>query len=369
MAERYKIAIACGGTGGHIFPGLATAEELVSRGHSVTLWMAGKDIEKDAVKNWEGKVITIPSEGFQFGVSLRSLKTVAKLYRAYRMALPVMAKERPDVLLAMGSYASFGPVAAALRLRIPYVLHEANLLPGRAVSLFSRWAACVATSFEKSRYHLKADRVELTGMPLRRELQEASCRMRTKRRAGAPLRILVMGGSRGAQMLNEIVPRAVAEAVRQGTPLEVEHIAGLQDAEPVKKVYGDGGVNARVHNFVQEMQNIYLNVDLAICRAGASTCAELSAFGLPALLVPLPSAVRNHQMANARALEDLGAVDVIEQEALTATWLCDYLINIEKKPSRLEHMDAALKNRVRENAARKLADLLERVAGEGHESG
>ncbi|MCF7848958.1 MAG: undecaprenyldiphospho-muramoylpentapeptide beta-N-acetylglucosaminyltransferase [Kiritimatiellales bacterium] len=363
MADKLKIAIACGGTGGHIFPGLATAKELVARGHNVTLWMAGKDIEIDAIKSWEGEVITIPAEGFQFGISFKSLKTIQKLFQAYRTALPLMRKKRPDVVLAMGSYASFGPVAAARQLKIPYVLHEANLLPGRAVSLLAPRAAWIATSFEKSRYYLKQKRIELTGMPLRRELQEASRRWRSKRRPGEPLRILVMGGSRGAQVLNEVVPVAIASAVKQDCPLEVEHIAGLQDTGAIESIYAAAGVENKVHSFVQNMETIYLNVDLAVCRGGASTCAELSAFGLPALLVPLPTAVRNHQMGNARALQDVGAVDVVAQEDLSATWLCDYLISIEKHPERLERMDAAMKNRARENAASKLADLLEKVAG------
>lgn len=363
MADKLKIAIACGGTGGHIFPGLATAKELVARGHDVTLWMAGKDIEIDAVKSWDGEIITIPAEGFQFGISLESVQTVLKLLKAYRMSLPLMRKNRPDVVLAMGSYASFGPVAAARRLKIPYVLHEANLLPGRAISLLARGAAWIATSFEKSRFYLRQERIELTGMPLRRELQDASRRWRTKRRPGEPLRILVMGGSRGAQVLNEVVPAAIGAAAEQGCPLEVEHIAGLQDEAVIESLYAGAEVVGNVHSFVQNMENIYLNVDLAVCRAGASTCAELSAFGLPALLIPLPSAVRNHQMGNARALQDAGAVDVVAQEDLTSTWLRDYLVRIEKHPERLERMDAAMKNRARENAAEKLADLLEKVAG------
>ena len=120
MKKKLKIAISCGGTGGHIFPGLATGRELLDRGHEVTLWLAGKDIESDAVKDWPGKIITIPSEGFQFGVSLRSVLTAFRLFRAYRIAIPLMRRNRPDVVLAMGSYASFGPVSAAKKLGIPY---------------------------------------------------------------------------------------------------------------------------------------------------------------------------------------------------------------------------------------------------------
>jgi UDP-N-acetylglucosamine--N-acetylmuramyl-(pentapeptide) pyrophosphoryl-undecaprenol N-acetylglucosamine transferase len=363
MGKKLKIAIACGGTGGHIFPGLATGQELLERGHDVTLWMAGKDIEGDAVKGWTGRIITIPSEGFQFGVSLRSVLTLFRLYKAYRLALPPMRETRPDVLLAMGSYASFGPVRAARKLRIPYVLHEANLLPGRAVSLLSRKAHTVAVSFEKSRFYLKHGNIEATGMPLRKELQRASLLPRCERSEGAPLRILVMGGSRGAQVLNQVVPSAISAAAAKEIKIEVEHIAGLQDIEEVQSIYAAAGVKANVHHFVQHMENIYLNVDLAICRSGAATCAELAVFGVPALFIPYPFAARNHQMGNARALQDAGAADVVAQDDLTDSWLRDYLVSVSEKPERLDRMVSAMKKRAQINASGRLADLLEKVGG------
>ena len=363
MGQHYKIGVACGGTGGHIFPGLATANVLAYRGHDVTLWLAGKDIEHDAVRQWQGKVVTIPSEGFQFGFSLRSLVTVKRLYKAYRLALAPMREDPPNVLLAMGSYASFGPVKAALKLAIPYVLHEANLVPGRAVSLLARQADTVAVSFDKTRYYLRHSNMETTGMPLRKDLQVASEQPRTDRADNDSLRILVVGGSRGAQILNEVVPRAISSAVGKGVAVQVEHIAGLQETDAIERVYAEAGVEAHVRHFVQDMAQVYLNADLAICRSGAATCAELAAFAVPALLIPYPYAVRDHQMSNARVMQDSGAADVVAQEDLSATWLCDYLVNVAQKPERLERMAAAMKKRAQADAAEQLADLLERVAG------
>jgi UDP-N-acetylglucosamine--N-acetylmuramyl-(pentapeptide) pyrophosphoryl-undecaprenol N-acetylglucosamine transferase len=362
MSEKFKVAIACGGTGGHIFPGLATAKEMRARGHEVTLWMSGKDIEHDALQGWEGEIVTIPSEGFQFGISMRSLLTIVRLNRAYRLALPEMRRTNPAVVLAMGSYASFGPVMAARRLKIPYVLHEANLVPGKAVSMLSRWANSVAISFEKSSYYLKHSHLEFVGMPLRKSLLEAGKEERTPYRANGVLRLLVMGGSRGASVLNEVVPKALVAAAEKGVQLEVDHIAGLQETDEIERVYKEGGLTARVYHFVQQVEAIYPKVDLAICRAGAATCAELSLFALPALLVPYPFAARNHQLSNARALQDSGAADVVAQEDLTASWLRDYIENIFEKPERLERMIAAMKKRAQPDAAGKLADLLEREA-------
>lgn len=363
MGGKLKIAIACGGTGGHIFPGLATGRELLDRGHEVALWLAGKDIEHDAVKAWPGEVITVPSEGFQFGLSLRSVRTAFRLYKAYRTALPLMRANRPDVVLAMGSYASFAPVSAAKKLRIPYVLHEANLLPGRAITLLARKAHTVAVSFDKSRYYLKHSNIETTGMPLRKALRSsAECRHR-ERGADDSLRILVMGGSRGARVLNEIVPKAIAQAFELGISLEVEHIAGLQNSDEVEAVYSEAGIKANVHHFVQDMESIYPTVDLAICRAGAATCAELACYALPALLIPYPTAIRDHQMGNARVLQDFSAADVVAENDLTASWLRDYLVSVLQKPDRLQKMAAAMEKRAQPNAAGRLADLLEKVAG------
>ena len=364
MSEKFKIGVACGGTGGHIFPGLATARVLLDRGHDVTLWLAGKDIEHDAVRDWPGKTELVPSEGFQFGFSLRSLLTIKKLFGAYRKALVPMRAERPDVLLAMGSYASFGPVKAAHKLKVPYVLHEANLVPGRAVSLLARQAHTIAVSFDKTRYYLKHSNMVTTGMPLRKVLQDAGEKAVYERAPDGLLRILVMGGSRGAQVLNEIVPQAIASAAENGVRLEVEHIAGLQDTEAVSAVYKAAGVQANVYQFVQDMDRLYLKTDLAVCRSGAASCAELAAFAVPALLVPYPFAVRDHQMSNARVLQDSGAADVVAQADLTASWLCDYLQNVSQTPERLERMSEEMKNRAQTHAADQLADLLERVAGE-----
>lgn len=364
MGKELKIAIACGGTGGHIFPGLATGIELLERGHDATLWMAGKDIEDSALQDWPGKMVNVPSEGFQFGLSFRSLLTLKRLHGAYRHAFRAMRSDPPDVLLAMGSYASFGPVKAARRLKVPYVLHEANLVPGRAVSYLAGGAHSVAISFDRSSYYLKHRRIVTTGMPLRKHLEAAASQPRVERDPAAPMRLLVMGGSRGAQALNEGVPAAVAEVVRKGVALEVENLVGLQDHEAVEAVYAKAGVKARVHRFVQDMVPVYQSADLAICRSGAATCAELAQFGVPALLVPYPYAARDHQMSNARALQDSGAADVVAQADLSPTWLSDYLISVSQKPERLERMAVAMTKRAQRNAAGRLADLVEKVGNE-----
>ena len=202
-----RIHLACGGTGGHIFPGLATGCVLKDRGHAVTLWLAGKDVEQAAVRGWEGPVITVPAEGFIAGLSWRSLKTAFRLIGASRRCHGRMSADRPDVLLAMGSYASIGPATAAFRLRVPVVLHEANVIPGRAVTMLAGRATAIAAAFEETRFYLRRHEVVLTGMPLRREVLAARS-VEIPRPAPPRFTVLVTGGSRGARRLNRVVSRA-----------------------------------------------------------------------------------------------------------------------------------------------------------------
>jgi UDP-N-acetylglucosamine--N-acetylmuramyl-(pentapeptide) pyrophosphoryl-undecaprenol N-acetylglucosamine transferase len=281
------------------------------------------------------------------------------LIRAVFCALPRLSKDRPMCLLAMGSYSSFAPVSASILLRIPYVLHEANVVPGRLVSLMASRAAAIAISFEKSRYYIQHPTLVETGMPLRAEMVAAQpCKPATP---SAVFSILVTGGSRGAQRLNEIIPEGLRQVATGNRMLQVVHVAGLQPLEPIEAVYRSAGIKAEVVSYVHDMALRYVQADLVICRAGASTCAELCAFGKPALLVPYPYAVRDHQMLNARALEDVGAADVIEQEGVTAEWLCSYVERLMGDPDRLLKQAAASKKMGRMNAAEEVVALLEAV--------
>lgn len=353
------VAVACGGTGGHIFPGLATARELAGRGHRVTLWMAGKDVESEAVKGWGGDIVTVPARGLPSGLSIASFTNGVKLLAAIAKVSGIMKKRRPDVLLAMGSYASVGPVGAAIRLGVPYVLHEANVVPGRAVKLFSRRAAAVAGCFEETRFYLRKRNLVLTGMPLRRELMESRPEPRT---AGEPLRLLVMGGSRGAHALNEWAPAALIALQAKGERFKVTHLTGEQDYAKVTNLYRAARVEARVMPFTRDMGALYAATDFALCRAGAATCAELLYFGIPSLLVPYPHAIHDHQTHNARAMEKTGAADMVPEADITHDWLCSYLLQMMKRDEVRERMSKAARAQAGTDGAVALADLMESVA-------
>jgi UDP-N-acetylglucosamine--N-acetylmuramyl-(pentapeptide) pyrophosphoryl-undecaprenol N-acetylglucosamine transferase len=358
MKDKLHIAVACGGTGGHIYPGLATARALRDRGHHITLWLSGKNVEKTVMQGWKGPVITIPSEGFQFG-PLRSVLTAFRIVLAVIRCWIAMLRHRPDVVLAMGSYSSIGPCLAARLRGVPVVLHEANAVPGRAVKMLAGKAACIAVCFEETRYHLKGLNVVSTGMPLRPELQRSEVRDQN-----TGFHLLVMGGSGGARAINEVVSEAVCGLKTRNPELEthITHLTGPADESHIRRRYEKAGVDAQVHAYTQEMAALYETADLAICRSGASTCAELGVFGLPALLVPYPHASSDHQTANARALEKTGAADVVQQSEMTVEWLADYIRAQMDDPVRLEKMRTRALRQDSQNAASKLADTVEQCA-------
>ena len=355
MKENLHIAVACGGTGGHIFPGLATARALRDRGHHITLWLSGQHVESTVLQGWKGPVITIPSEGFQFG-PMRSVLTAFRIVLAVIRCWIAMIRHRPDAVLAMGSYSSIGPCLAARLRGVPVILHEANSIPGKAVKLLAGKAACIAICFEETRYHLKGHHLVTTGMPLRPEMKPSDLRPPT-----SDFRLLVMGGSGGAHDINEMVSKAVCLLKSQASNfnVHVSHLTGPADESHIRRRYETASVDADVCAFTQEIAALYETADLAICRAGASTCAELGVFGLPALLIPYPHAASDHQTANARALEKLGAAAVVQQADMTVEWLADYIRAQIDDPARLAKMRARALRPDSLEAAAKLAETVE----------
>lgn len=354
------IVVACGGTGGHIFPGLAAAEALRARGHDVHVWLAGRTVEKQSAGSWTGPVATLPWTSPGAGSPAAAIRSAAGLLAAWRACRARLRAGRPAALLAMGSYASVPPVLAARSLRIPVVLHESNVIPGRAVACLARLATVVATGFPETGSFLRARRVVCSGFPLRdlRPAQDAPVR------AGAPA-VLVMGGSLGAHRLNELAAEALCALRAEGRGIRVIHLAGVRDEAAVRARYEGAGVPAVVHGFLHDMPSAYGAASLAVSRAGAASCAELALFGLPAVLVPYPFAARNHQLANARAVERDGAAVAAEESSLTADLLAGILRGLLADPARAAAMAAAAHARSRPGATAELAQLVESVAEEG----
>ena len=354
----FKLVVACGGTGGHAFPGLAAAKELASRGHEVTVWMSGRDVESSVLKGWEGPV-------FATGARQLSLKNAFGNLRAILRCRREMCRVKPDAMLAMGSYSSLPPVLAAAWRKVPVVLHEANTVPGRAVDMLSNLARAVAISFEETAQYFPNKETVLTGLPVRTDI------------AGQPrfedvpddsFCVFVTGGSQGAHRVNEIATKALVllkkELAKTGRKLHVIHQTGAKDAEWVKDAYAAADIPARVNVFEYEMGRAMATADVVVARAGASTCFELALTGSPAFLIPLPSAMRNHQHYNAAAFAARLAAAEGTQNELTPGALSKWLFYKAVHADSLLEMVRNMKSMSVPDAASRVADLVERIARE-----
>ncbi len=355
-----KIVVACGGTGGHAFPGLAVAEELSRRGHEVTVWSSGRDVESGVMRSWDGDI-------FSTGAKQLAFKNAFGIWRSILRCRREMRKAKPDVLLAMGSYSSLPPVLAAHATGVPVVLHEANTVPGRAVEFLAKYAKRVAVCFARTARHLLGVPTVRTGLPVRAGIADG------KRFGFIPpdaFVVFVTGGSQGAHVVNCLTSEALVqmknELARRGAaavrPLYVIHQTGVKDEGRVIATYAQAGMPARVHAFETEMAAAFASADFVIARAGASTCFELAACGKPALLVPLPTAMRDHQHFNAEAFAASGAADEGIQANLSSHQLCRYLLAKYDHPEQLERMRGKMKTLATPDAAARVADLVEKSA-------
>lgn len=347
-----KIVVACGGTGGHVFPGLTTARTLRKRGHNVTVWLSGRGVEESTLSAWDGPVWRTGAQQLR---AKAFFAIVAAVWRCWRK----MRRERPQCLLAMGSYASLPPVLAARMCGVPVVLHEANAVAGKATAFLARYAKAVAISFPGSEVSAAARRVVHTGLPVRAELAEARER---KRGDGEHFTVFVTGGSQGAHAVNELCCAAFCLLAAEMPQLRVLHQSGAADVPALRERYAAAGVVAEVVPFVKEMGAAYAAADVVVCRAGAVTCAELCLCGVAAILIPLPSAVRDHQRLNAASLVASGGAVMIEQATATAEGLAAELRRLAADSKLLQEMGTALSKVTTAGADERLAALVEECA-------
>jgi len=350
-----KVVVACGGTGGHSFPGIAVAEELRKRGHDVTVWSSGRDIESSVMKSWTGAV-------FSTGAKQLKARHVLSILASFFKCRRALKKNRPDVLLAMGSYSSLPPVLAAKSRGIPIVLHEANTIPGKAVDFLSRFAVRVATSFEMTAKCLPNAHTVLTGLPVRDSISKGT---RFDFIPADSFTVFITGGSQGAHAVNELLSEAIVMLKRdldrrsEKKNLYVIHQTGAKDEAFVREAYAKAQIPSRVKAFENAMADAFASADIVVARAGASTCFELAACGKPALLIPLPSALRDHQHYNADAFAARGAADEGMQNQLQPKQVCRYLLQKHDHPEQLASMRERMKALAEPDAAAKVVDLLE----------
>ena len=328
MNQRVALVMA-GGTGGHIFPGLAVAQALRERGWRVH-WLGGTG--SAAQPSMESRLV--PAQGFAFeavnfsgvrGKGLGSLMGLPwRLLRACWQSLQVLRRVRPDVVLGLGGYITFPAGVMSVLLRKPLILHEQNSVAGMA----NKWLAKVATRVFTAFPDVIRKGVWI-GNPLRTAfigVAEPTARFATR---SGPLRLLVVGGSLGARALNEIVPQALALLPAQSRPV-VLHQSGAAQIDALRANYAVADVTAQTTPFIDDTAQAFADADLVICRAGASTVTEIAAVGAAALFVPFPFAVDDHQTVNARFLVGRGAGWLVAQPQLTAQWLADWLRKINR---------------------------------------
>jgi UDP-N-acetylglucosamine--N-acetylmuramyl-(pentapeptide) pyrophosphoryl-undecaprenol N-acetylglucosamine transferase len=354
------ILIMAGGTGGHIFPGLAVAEVLAARGWRV-VWMGVKTgMEARIVPRSGYEMAWVDFQGVR-GKGLVDLALLpARLLRAFGQSFRALRALRPDVVLGMGGYISFPGGMMAAALNRPLAIHEQNSIAGTATRLLARVADRILVSFEETFGARK--RVVVTGNPIRaafRALPPPEARF--PHRSGR-LRLAVMGGSLGASALNEMLPLALATLPVDVRP-EVVHQTGEQHLGAVEAGYRRAGVAARCVAFLDDVAAELVSADLVVCRAGATSLAELTAVGVGAILVPFPFAIDDHQTRNARILERSGAAIVLPQAEMTPQRLGGLLRSLDR--ARLLEMARNARLLGRPDAAEKVADVCAALAAGG----
>jgi UDP-N-acetylglucosamine--N-acetylmuramyl-(pentapeptide) pyrophosphoryl-undecaprenol N-acetylglucosamine transferase len=320
--------IAAGGTGGHVFPGLAVADWLRASGWRV-VWLgseAGMEAGLVAKRGYEMAAVKFSGVRGKGPVALLLLPL--KLLLAFWQSARAILAKRPDVVLGMGGYMSFPAGMMAALLGRPLAIHEQNSVAGLANRVLAGVADRVLCAFPGA---LK--RATHTGNPVRPEIAAIPAPAERYAQHSGPVRILVVGGSLGAKALNDVVPKALALLPVAARPI-VTHQSGAQHVEALKEAYAAAGVQASTPAFIDDMAAAYADADLAVCRAGATTVAELAVAGLPSILVPFPHAVDDHQTTNARFLADAGAAVLVPQSELTPERLAALLSVFDRKSLR-----------------------------------
>jgi UDP-N-acetylglucosamine--N-acetylmuramyl-(pentapeptide) pyrophosphoryl-undecaprenol N-acetylglucosamine transferase len=313
------VLIMAGGTGGHVFPALAVARELRKHGVDVVWLGTHKGLEASVVPKAGIAMEWVSVAGLRGKHIADWLVSPFRLTAAIVQSLGVLRRRRPMAVLGMGGFVS-GPGGLASRiLRIPLVIHEQNAIAGMTNRWLAKLADRVLQAFPSA--FPQSGRATTTGNPVRAEIASVAAPRRRYAQRTGPLRLLVIGGSLGAQALNESVPQALQRLPEAARP-QVRHQTGIRNLEAAQKCYAVAGVAASVEPFIEDMASAYAWADLVLCRAGAMTVSELAAVGVPAILVPYPYAVDDHQTHNAKYLVDAGAASLLPQDQLSVASLC-----------------------------------------------
>lgn len=355
-----RLIVAGGGTGGHIFPGLAVGKELLKRHpESEILFVTGdRRIEDDILREAGINRVSITVEGIKGRGLIRTIKSAVKLPLGFLQSILIIRRFSPDFVLGVGGY-SAGPVCLAARLMgVRTAIHEQNSFPGITNRLLARVVDRVFISFEESGSHFPKEKVHVTGNPVREEFLGTGEVI--EERSGG-FTILVTGGSQGASAINRAFIKALKKIKDMGRAPRIIHQTGQPDFESAVKGYREMGIEADVRPFINDMHAAYRQADIVIGRSGAGTVFELAAMGKPSILIPFPYAADDHQTANARMLADAGGAVMMPQDELDPDRLAGVLTGLMDDIPSLEKMAALARKAARPGAARDIADSIEEM--------
>lgn len=357
-----KLIVAGGGTGGHLFPGIAVAEEFLSRDPANQVLFIGSErgIEVRTIPRLGYQLELISAAGIRGKGSLAKLKGAAMMIYGYAQSRKILHRFRPDLVLGVGGYASLPMVMAARGMEIPCYIHEQNALPGMSNRVLSRVASKVFISLGESAKHLPKDRTLLTGNPLRRQILDMLTKTEEETTAqDAAFNLFVFGGSQGAHALNTALPQAVAQlSTESRARLRLIHQTGEADLEQVKSAYQANGFEADVRPFIDDMATAYRQADLIVCRAGATTIAEVTALGKACLFVPFPHATDDHQRKNAEALLKKGACEMLLEQEIVGNGLSNAIASLMENNDKLKLIGENAAAMARLDAAKVIVDQM-----------
>ncbi|HKV36785.1 MAG TPA: undecaprenyldiphospho-muramoylpentapeptide beta-N-acetylglucosaminyltransferase [Pyrinomonadaceae bacterium] len=353
-----KVLIAAGGTGGHIYPGIAVAQEIMRRDPESKVRFVGtaRGLETKLVPKAGFELTLIDSAGLKNVSLVARMKGVVILPKSFVSAGRVIREFNPDVVVGAGGYVSGPVVLMAALMRRPTLVMESNALPGWTNRVLARFVNRAAVSFEQALPYFRGKAV-VTGNPVRREFFEIPA----KRREPGKLSLLIFGGSQGARAINEAMVAALRGLKSLPVELRIKHQTGPADFEKVKAGYAAAGWNdhAEVCSYIDNMMNDFAEADLVICRAGATTTAELIAAGKASIMIPFPYAADDHQRKNAEALQAAGAARMIVQQELSGERLIEEIGKLVESSGELDRMEDASRKLARGDAAVAAVDLIE----------
>ncbi|MEW6361872.1 MAG: undecaprenyldiphospho-muramoylpentapeptide beta-N-acetylglucosaminyltransferase [Pyrinomonadaceae bacterium] len=353
-----KLLIAAGGTGGHIYPGIAVAKEIMRREPDSEVLFVGtaRGLETRIVPGSGFQLSLIHSAGLK-GVGLRGkLSGISVLPRSFLEARQIIRQFRPHVAVGAGGYVSGPVLMMAAIMGVPTLIMDSNALPGFTNRVLSRFVDKAALTFEQAVPYFGAKAV-VTGNPVRKEFFDIEPKVR-----GNSTHILVFGGSQGSRAINDAMIAALEPLSEKNNSITITHQTGEADLEKVSAAYGNSPFpSSDVRPFIQDIFYEFAKADLVICRAGATTCAELCAAGKASIMIPLPTAADDHQRKNAEAMQAAGAARMLLQSDLTGNSLAEVISELTASPEAISNMEMAARRLAKPDAAERTADLIEEL--------